>query len=478
MKINYTLSIIFSICLFTSNAQSLFQNAVHLNKEAISSSGYGILSCDANVYFGDIVLAMKKHPDNAADQVLVLWSKVVNNELVSDTLDVFPANMNATNEVVFLYDFRGDPWIFYTKNTADKTGVLMAYKYDGSNWSGQQVAENVQYGPIGIGGAYQNTGVIFGQENSFHYTWLDFNIWRDEEIFSGSNLSDFAEFSSTKNHEGIYFAVSGLEDGNTSFTRVFLRNEAAQWSINREETYPAIDLNQKEKYQQGKLGIALNGEVHFWRRIDDQNEYVYRHNGTWTTLPYQVTPGLGAVQIQSGPLNDLKFSLDTTCFTLNNIGAGDYTSLIWRQPNGEVDGYSDFPQEHAHVYGMELLLKDNELFVFYKDENPNGEQIFKMTSEPVDDLVNRITSIKNLKGSNQFTVYPNPNQGQFLIKLNEIENLEKVQILDLSGRMVWNQDLKEAKDECWINLENQASGMYFLKIKSESKTYISKLIIE
>ncbi|MEZ4950969.1 MAG: T9SS type A sorting domain-containing protein [Saprospiraceae bacterium] len=321
-------------------------------------------------------------------------------------------------------------------------------------------------------------GVIFGQENSFHYTWLDFNLWRDEEIFSGSNLSDFAEFSATKNHEGIYFAASGLEDGTISFTRVFLRNEAAQWSINREEIYPAIDLNQKEKYQQGKLGIALNGEVHFWRRIDDQNEYVYRHNGTWTTLPYQVTPGLGAVQIQSGPLNDLKFSLDTTCFTLNNIGAGDYTSLIWRQPNGEVDGYSDFPQEHAHVYGMELLLKDNELFVFYKDENPNGEQIFKMTSEPVDDLVNRITSIKNLKGSNQFTVYPNPNQGQFLIKLNEIENLEKVQILDLSGRMVWNQDLKEAKDECWINLENQASGMYFLKIKSESKTYISKLIIE
>ncbi|MEZ4950970.1 MAG: hypothetical protein R2784_16540 [Saprospiraceae bacterium] len=86
-----------------------------MNKEAISVSGYGILSCDANVYFGDIVLAMKKHPDNAADQVLVLWSKVVNNELVSDTLDVFPANMNATNEVVFLYDFRGDPWIFYTK---------------------------------------------------------------------------------------------------------------------------------------------------------------------------------------------------------------------------------------------------------------------------------------------------------------------------------------------------------------------------
>jgi hypothetical protein len=478
MKINYALSLIFSFCLFTTTAQSLFQNAVNLHTEAISASGYGILSCDANVYFGDIVLAMKKRPDNTEDQVMVLWSKVVNNELNSDTLDAFPANMNATNDIVFLYDFRGDPWIFYTKNTADKTGVLMAYKYDGSNWSGQQVAENVKYGPVGIGGAYQNTGVIFGQENSFHYTWLDFNIWRDEEIFSGNKLSDFAEFSSTKNHEGIYFAVSGLEDGNTSFTRVFLRNEAAQWSLNREETFPSIDLNQKEKYQQGKVGIALNGEVHFWRRIDTQNDYRYRHIGVWTSLPYLITPGLGDVQIQSGPANELLFSLDTTCFALNNIGNGNYTSLIWRQPNGEVDRYSDFPQEHPLIYGMELLLKDNELFVFYIDENPDGEQIFKMASEPVDVLVNRITGTKHQDKADFFTISPNPNQGRFLIKMEEKGALESVQIFDLSGRLIWNQDLKNAKNEVWIDLENQASGMYFLKINSSFKTYLSKLIIE
>lgn len=77
-----------------------------------------------------------------------------------------------------------------------------------------------------------------------------------------------------------------------------------------------------------------------------------------------------------------------------------------------------------------------------------------------------------------FKLYPNPTAGSFIIQSSvSHESIEKVVVLDLTGKEVFSSSGNNKDHQIEIQLSNEiAKGIYLVRIKTESKTETLKLI--
>jgi uncharacterized protein YkwD len=71
-------------------------------------------------------------------------------------------------------------------------------------------------------------------------------------------------------------------------------------------------------------------------------------------------------------------------------------------------------------------------------------------------------------------IYPNPNNGNFRIGLNNLSE-GRIQIFDLVGQIVYKSIFKDQK-ELEVNLQNKPQGVYVLKVYSKDGVYTEKII--
>lgn len=78
-----------------------------------------------------------------------------------------------------------------------------------------------------------------------------------------------------------------------------------------------------------------------------------------------------------------------------------------------------------------------------------------------------------------FSVYPNPNQGEFTVKLNSNSgNKVNISVYDIRGRRVFDHlYLNSSNFKEVVNLNNVQSGMYVLKVSDGEKSSSKKIII-
>src|SRR5690554_649728 len=79
--------------------------------------------------------------------------------------------------------------------------------------------------------------------------------------------------------------------------------------------------------------------------------------------------------------------------------------------------------------------------------------------------------------SSKFNVFPNPATDVVTITNNENMGIEVVTVYDGVGRIV-QSELYRTTSEMQLNIENLASGSYFLHIKTSQGTAVKKLIKE
>lgn len=70
-------------------------------------------------------------------------------------------------------------------------------------------------------------------------------------------------------------------------------------------------------------------------------------------------------------------------------------------------------------------------------------------------------------------VYPNPSSDYVTVQLNSKQKIEKIEVLDVSGKKVL---LPKISESGLLNISQLPTGVYFLNISSEGKIYYEKLI--
>ena len=81
--------------------------------------------------------------------------------------------------------------------------------------------------------------------------------------------------------------------------------------------------------------------------------------------------------------------------------------------------------------------------------------------------------------ASNFSIYPNPNKGNFSIGLKEIAKDYKVIIVDELGREVYRNDFNQTSNLVQnIQINNAESGIYFVTIQNNGATITKKILVE
>lgn len=79
----------------------------------------------------------------------------------------------------------------------------------------------------------------------------------------------------------------------------------------------------------------------------------------------------------------------------------------------------------------------------------------------------------------EFSIFPNPTNGEFSISFESEAQTASINITDLNGKLVFNNTRNISAGEIvTISLMNLPEGMYIVNILSDNQAQYSKLIIE
>lgn len=107
-------------------------------------------------------------------------------------------------------------------------------------------------------------------------------------------------------------------------------------------------------------------------------------------------------------------------------------------------------------------------------EDVNGE-LYITNGTSVSKLVDTSLSTPSLNES-QVTIFPNPATNELYIKNNNNLALQNISIADLTGKVVFNQDIQNI-DSNAVNITSLAKGMYLVTVETKSGlTSTSKII--
>lgn len=126
-------------------------------------------------------------------------------------------------------------------------------------------------------------------------------------------------------------------------------------------------------------------------------------------------------------------------------------------------------------------------------DKSNGSVNLTLHAFPVLPCVNAATSVKHLlfdpclgindPNDNGFAVRiePNPSLGDFILYVNGVKNEKvRIDILDMQGKTVYNTEINTGAQTIkkQITLSGASGGIYFVKVTTDTRSHVDKLIIK
>ena len=134
-------------------------------------------------------------------------------------------------------------------------------------------------------------------------------------------------------------------------------------------------------------------------------------------------------------------------------------------------GSAPFLEQLNHT--TSYVLSNEFLFIGGNWDRVNGNAVRGLAiidgrTVPFPDLITSVESEFELK-LDLFTLFPNPNNGIFNIQFNsELIEAEKMEVYDLTGRIVAVKSIPSNTMDYQVNLNSLISGCYILKVKNSS----------
>lgn len=108
----------------------------------------------------------------------------------------------------------------------------------------------------------------------------------------------------------------------------------------------------------------------------------------------------------------------------------------------------------------------------------NGKKVKLMKLEGCDLPTTNPLGIKNTmqNGVSEYAIYPSPNNGIFTIETSLVSNNNSIEVFNIFGQLVYRQTAIAAST--LVDISNQASGVYFVKITSEGQHIATQKIMK
>jgi hypothetical protein len=173
---------------------------------------------------------------------------------------------------------------------------------------------------------------------------------------------------------------------------------------------------------------------------------------------------------RAGKTNDV--GTTTVTFYLSGIAAGSLSNLellvdndgIFTNATRITSGFTyDDGCKVATWTGVNLT--DGQYFTI---GSPNGTALLRAAA---------ITETETeLEVANNITLFPNPNNGEFSLLVNELNSNMVVEVYNSVGQIVLRESVTQ--DKTSLNIAKEANGIYFLKVIDGNKTVTFKKIIK
>ena len=113
--------------------------------------------------------------------------------------------------------------------------------------------------------------------------------------------------------------------------------------------------------------------------------------------------------------------------------------------------------------------------VSYVYTDTNGCEGFAFIDVEVDECLNIIN-----EGEIEFewTLFPNPNNGHFVVSFSGEVYLENIEVIALDGKLVSSFPIGKLEKEVPIHLDGLVAGIYFIKITSNNQTLRKRIVIQ
>ncbi len=185
------------------------------------------------------------------------------------------------------------------------------------------------------------------------------------------------------------------------------------------------------------------------------------------TLYVKAKPAIGSV---SGPVLITNDTLIYT-YTLPNQAQHQY---IWQVNSGTVSGRSD-----SSVLNVRWHIPSNTAKGKLKAAITNSLGCTDSAEMEISRLVQPV-GMQNLQSLNGFDVYPNPNNGRFVITTEmKSQAMVSFSMTDMLGKQVWNdqQLCQQGLQQMEMNI-TLPSGIYLLQVSDGSGKVTKKLVVQ
>ncbi len=235
------------------------------------------------------------------------------------------------------------------------------------------------------------------------------------------------------------------------------------------QNYPSIELYSSDNYhpaengtylaactfyagifQQSAVGISYYGNIVPSDAAIFQaaaSQVVLDSLGLWNIGLYNSKPTANFGYLQVG--NQFSFIDSSTLATNYLWDFGDGTSSMVQNPTHTYSSSGD--------YYVKLITNNS------------------CDADTITKMIQYIATNINNTETNQFVIYPNPFSNSIRIENTVNEKIQKVEILQFDGKVVHFKEAAQSKS-CELDLSGFIKGIYILKIYTDNKTIINKIV--
>lgn len=278
---------------------------------------------------------------------------------------------------------------------------------------------------------------------------------------NGNTPADIQTQSSLSMDTSGTFTFSNLYPGTyllKALGDTFIYNNVATYADNTNQWQLATEYNTT-----GCPGDTVNGVI-----IDLIELPVY--SGVGTVNGRLVEGGSGVFNKAPGdPLSDIDITIDQSPGgTIMNATTTDVNGYFTfnNLPNGSYTLYADIPG-----YGVTNQVIDI-------NSTTSSFDVVLCTNDTVsliDMCELNVTSVNDLQTKKEFHVFPNPANDFIHVAFTGNSNF-KVNITDITGKVVLTKNLNKSFER--IDISTLHNGIYFIRIQSDDKDFVQKLMVK